>query len=113
MSAYTIQSVNHLGGCHLLGYPPPLGLRGCTPGLHGCLRLSTRAVRLLFLGWWLWDSVVPLVAIYSKLLKTQSVYIQKFQHLIDGTLSSGDFLKSLAIKRQALGTYFVSSFIDQ
>ena len=53
MSAYAIQSVTQLGGCHFLGCPPPLGLCGCTLGLQGGLRLPTRSVWLLFLRWWL------------------------------------------------------------
>ena len=42
-----------------------------------------------------------------------SVYIQKFQRLINSTLSSGEFSKSLANKQEAVGAYFASRFIDQ
>ncbi len=45
--------------------------------------------------------------------KTESVYVQKFQRLINGTLSSGEFSKSLANEREAVGAYFASGFIDQ
>ena len=45
--------------------------------------------------------------------KTESVYVQKFQHLINGTLFSGEFSKSLTSKQVAVGTYFASGFIDQ
>ena len=44
---------------------------------------------------------------------TESVYVQKFQRLISGALSSGEFSKSLANRREAVGTYFASGFIDQ
>ena len=45
--------------------------------------------------------------------KTESVYVQKFQCSISGTLSSGKFPKTLANKREALRAYFASGFIDQ
>ena len=41
--------------------------------------------------------------------KTESVYVQKFQRLINGTLCSGKYSKSLANKQEAVGTYFASS----
>ena len=42
-----------------------------------------------------------------------SVYVQKFQRLINGTLSSGEFSKSLANEQEAIGAYFACGFIDQ
>ena len=45
--------------------------------------------------------------------KTESVYIQKFQCSINGTLSSGEFSKSLTSERDAVGAYFASGFIDK
>ena len=45
--------------------------------------------------------------------KMESVYVQKFQHLINGTLFSGEFSKSLTSEREAVGAYFARSFIDQ
>ena len=45
--------------------------------------------------------------------KTESVYVQKFQRLINGTLFSGEFSKSLTSEREAVGAYFASGFIDQ
>ena len=45
--------------------------------------------------------------------KTESVYVQKFQRLINGTLFSGEFSKSLTSERKAVGAYFASGFIDQ
>ena len=45
--------------------------------------------------------------------KTESVYVQKFQRLINGTLFSGEFSKSLVNKQEAVGAYFASGFIDQ
>ena len=44
--------------------------------------------------------------------KTESVYVQKFQRLINGTLCSGKFSKSLA-NEQDVGAYFASGFIEQ
>ena len=44
--------------------------------------------------------------------KTESVYIQKFQRKINGTLSSSEFSKSLANEREAVGSYFASGFIE-
>ena len=45
--------------------------------------------------------------------KTESVYVQKFQRLINGTLFSGEFSMSLTSEREAVGAYFASGFIDQ
>ena len=45
--------------------------------------------------------------------KTESVYVQKFQRLINGTLFSGEFSKTLTSEREAVGAYFASGFIDQ
>ena len=45
--------------------------------------------------------------------KTESVYVQKFQRLINGTLCSGKFSKSLANEQEAVGAYFASGVIDQ
>ena len=45
--------------------------------------------------------------------KTESVYVQKFQRLINGTLCSGKFSKSLANEQEAVDAYFASGFIDQ
>ena len=45
--------------------------------------------------------------------KTESVYVQKFQRSINGTLFSGEFSKSLTSEQEAVGAYFASSFIDQ
>ena len=45
--------------------------------------------------------------------KTESVYVQKFQCLINGTLCSGKFSKSLANEQEPVGAYFASGFIDQ
>ena len=45
--------------------------------------------------------------------KTESVYVQKFQCSISGTLSSGEFPKALVNEREVLRAYFVSGFIDQ
>ena len=45
--------------------------------------------------------------------KTESVYVQKFQRSINGTLFSGEFSKSLTSEREAVGAYFASGFIDQ
>ena len=45
--------------------------------------------------------------------KTRSQNAGAFQRSINGTLSSGEFSKSLANKREAVGTYFASGFIDQ
>ena len=42
--------------------------------------------------------------------KTESVYVQKFQRLINGTLCSGKFSKSLANEQEAVGAYFASGF---
>ena len=39
--------------------------------------------------------------------------MQKFQRLINGTLSSGEFSKSLAKKMEDLGAHSASGFIDQ
>ena len=59
-------------------------------------------------------TVVTPVTIYGQLLeKTEGVYVQKFQRLINGTLSSGEFSKSLANEQEAIGAYFACSFIDQ
>ena len=51
--------------------------------------------------------------IWTIIEKTESVYVQKFQRLINGTLCFGKIPKSLANKREAVGAYFASSFIDQ
>ena len=51
--------------------------------------------------------------IWTIIEKTESVYVQKFQHLIKGTLCSGKFSKSLTNEQEAVGTYFASGFIDQ
>ena len=45
--------------------------------------------------------------------KTESVYVQKFQRLINGTLFSGVFSRSLTSERKAVGAYFASGCIDQ
>ena len=45
--------------------------------------------------------------------KTESVYMQKFQRLINGTLSSGEFSKSLAKKMEDVGAHSASSFVGQ
>ena len=45
--------------------------------------------------------------------KTESVYVQKFHRLINGTLSSGKFLESPANKREAVCAYLASGFLDQ
>ena len=45
--------------------------------------------------------------------KTESVYVQKFQRLINSTLCSGKFSKSLANEQEAVGAYFTSGFIEQ
>ena len=45
--------------------------------------------------------------------ETESVYVQKFQRSINGTLFSGEFSKSLTSEREAVGAYFASGFIDQ
>ena len=45
--------------------------------------------------------------------KTESVYVQKFQRLINGTLFSGEFSKSLTSEQEAVGAYFASGCIDQ
>ena len=59
-------------------------------------------------------AVVPPVTIYGRLLKkNEKCNVQKFQCLINGTLSSGKFLKFLANKQEAVGTYFASGFVDQ
>ena len=36
----------------------------------------------------------------------ESVYVQKFQRLINNTLSSGEFSKYLANEQEAVGIYF-------
>ena len=58
------------------------------------------------------SSVVPPVTMYGQLLKTESVYVQKFQRLINGTLSSGEFSKSFAKKMEDVGAHSASGFID-
>ena len=45
--------------------------------------------------------------------KTESVYVQKFQRVINGTLFSGEFSKSLTSEQEAVGAYFASGSIDQ
>ena len=45
--------------------------------------------------------------------KTESVYVQKFQRSVNGTLFSGEFSKSLTSKQEAVGAYFASGCIDQ
>ena len=39
--------------------------------------------------------------------------MQKFQRLINGTLSSGEFSKSFAKKMEGVGAHSASGFIDQ
>ena len=58
-------------------------------------------------------TVVPPVTTYGRLLKNGKYNVQEFQRLINGTLSSSEFSKSLANKQEAVGAYFTSSFIDQ
>ena len=55
-------------------------------------------------------TVVPPMTIYGQLL---SVYVQKFQRLINGALSSGEFSKSLAKMMEDVGAHSSISFIDQ
>ena len=45
--------------------------------------------------------------------KTGSQNASTFQRLINGTLFSGEFSKSLTSEREAVGAYFASGFIDQ
>ena len=45
--------------------------------------------------------------------KTGSQNASAFQHLINGTLFSGEFSKSLTSEREAVGAYFASGCIDQ
>ena len=45
--------------------------------------------------------------------KTENVYVQKFQRLINSTLFSGEFSKSLTSEWEAVGAYFAHGFIDQ
>ena len=51
--------------------------------------------------------------IWTIIDKTESVYLQKFQCSISSTLSSGEFPKFLANKREAACSYFASGFLDQ
>ena len=54
--------------------------------------------------------VIPPVTMYRQM---ESVYVQKFQRLINGTLSSGEFSKSFAKKMEDVGAHSASGFIDQ
>ena len=45
--------------------------------------------------------------------KTGSQNASTFQRLINSTLFSGEFSKSLTSEREAVGAYFASGFIDQ
>ena len=53
------------------------------------------------------------MTIFGQLLKNGKCNVQKFQGLINGMWSSGEFSKSLASEEEALGAYFASGFIDQ
>ena len=53
--------------------------------------------------------VILPVTMYGQM---ESVYVQKFQRLINGTLSSGEFSKSFAKKMEDVGAHSASGFID-
>ena len=50
---------------------------------------------------------------YSNRVTLINALFDRSPSIINSTLSCGEFSKSLANEREAVGTYFVSGFIDQ